>query len=114
MAAFTPWENGDVATHIPGGGPTDGILPQERAGASFVAEGLRDIIAGKKRAQAVSDFRGLFQSLPVFDASMDDYLSYPALAERQIERAAAAIRIIRENPKLMVAHMVPSHIHSTF
>ena len=90
---------------MPGGGPTEHILPEERAKASFHIEGLREIVAGTKRKAAVEEFKPLFDANPEFDSTMDDYLSYPELATKQIERAAAAIRTIRENPKLMVTHM---------
>jgi acyl-CoA oxidase len=97
------WTSEDVATHIPGGGPTAHILPEERERASFLTESLEPVIAGRRPA-AVAEFKPLFEG-EEFDASMDDYLSYAELAEKQIGRAAAAIQVIRDNPKLMVTHM---------
>lgn len=90
---------------MPTGGPTTHILPEERETASFHIQTLKEIISGTKRSQAVDDFKHLFDENPVFDSEMDDFLSYPDLAEKQIVRAAEAIKTVRENPKFMVAHM---------
>jgi acyl-CoA oxidase len=99
------WESDDIATMMPTGGPTSEILPGERETASFHIQTLKEVISGKKRSQAVQDFKHLFDDNPVFDSEMDDFLSYPELAEKQIVRAAEAIKTVRENPKFMVAHM---------
>ena len=83
-------------------GGTGDILPQERANASFAIPPLQDIVAGGRPGR-VSKFQELFSG-GVFDGSLDDYESYPSLFAKQLERAAAAMKIIKENPKLMIAH----------
>jgi hypothetical protein len=90
---------------MPSGGPTSHILPEERETASFHIQGLKEIVSGTKRQQAVQDFKYLFDENPIFESGMDDFLSYPELAEKQIIRAGEAIRTVRENPKFMAAHM---------
>ena len=35
---------------------------------------------------------------------MDDFESYPDLFAKQLKRAATAMKIIKENPSLMIAH----------
>eukprot|EP01046_Picozoa_sp_COSAG06_P048937 COSAG06_NODE_7420_length_2510_cov_3.199088_1_plen_282_part_00 len=90
---------------MPSGGPTSHILPEERETASFHIQGLKEIVSGTKRQQAVQDFKHLFDENPIFESGMDDFLSYPELAEKQIIRAGEAIRTVRENPKFMAAHM---------
>ena len=81
---------------------TNGILPAERAKASFDVDGLKSVVAGN-RPTVRDKFKHLFSG-PEFDATMDDYLSYPDLCEAQLRRAAAAMKVVRDNPSLMVAH----------
>lgn len=81
---------------------TGGVLPAERAKASFDVGKLKDVVAGN-RPSVREKFKHLFDGSE-FDASMDDYLSYPDLCEAQLKRAAAAIKVVRDNPSLMVAH----------
>ena len=77
-------------------------LAAERQKASFDVAALRTLINGK-RPETTTKFKPLFEG-PEFDASMDDFLSYTELFEAQLGRAAKAISIIRDNPKLMMTH----------
>ena len=78
------------------------ILPAEREKASFDAAALEEIIAGKRPAR-IQSFTDLFDGAE-FDASMDDFESYPDLFAKQLGRAAKAMKIIKDNPSLMIAH----------
>ena len=77
-------------------------LAKERLKASFSAPALRDVICGR-RPEVTERFKSLFDG-PEFDSTDDAFLSYAELFKAQLSRAAAAVHIIRANPKLMATH----------
>ena len=77
-------------------------LDSERANASFSVDALRKLVAGR-RPETSAKFKPLFSG-PDFDSSMDHYLSYTELFEAQLRRATKAVALIRDNPKMMLAH----------
>eukprot|EP01079_Euglenida_sp_SAG-EU17-18_P007185 gene7185-1283_t len=84
-------------------GGTAHMLPAERARATFDSATLAEVLHPGGRRALVDKFKPLFSG-PEFDASRDQFLSYPDFVAKQIERAAAAMRVVRANPKLMLAH----------
>lgn len=83
-------------------GGTSHVLPEERRKASFDIEGLKKVVCGS-RPTVRENFKELFAGSE-FDATHDDYLSYSELCEAQLNRTAAAISVVRNNPELMIKH----------
>lgn len=85
---------------------TAGILPRERAGASFDVSELQKIMYGKTRDGnlAADEFKHLFSGPPFNDTDMDTYRSYEDKWRTSMKRTSAALNIVRTTPKLMVAH----------
>lgn len=81
---------------------TTDMLASERAKASFSVAKLQELM-GSKRGERVDVFKPLFSD-PIFDASLDDYRSYKDKFEVKQARASKAMQIMRDNPKLMMAH----------
>ncbi len=86
-------------------GGTGHVLPRERAGASFDVRALRRVVTRGKGAARLREFEPLFDANPLFDRADDHTLSYAASFEKSIDRVAEAFRVVRDNPKFMVAHM---------
>jgi len=81
------------------------MLPQERARASFNVAELEKLIGGTRRAERIESASKHFQDAPFDDGEMDPFRSYQELYEKQIERAAAAVKVARSNPKFLKDHM---------
>lgn len=86
-------------------GGTAHVLPAERAKCSFDIEVMTDLVTGGgKRKERAKGFEHLFDRLPFNDTHLDEFRSYQELAEKKHERAAAAMGVVRDNPKFMLAH----------
>lgn len=92
----------------PHSGGTLGVLPEERAKASFDIQELRRALFGSQAdaPPPVDEFVALFDKSPFNDADLDTLRSYEDLWRVTMKRTSEAVKIIRENPKLMVAHRV--------
>ena len=86
-------------------GGTAGMLPAERARASFPVEDLRALVGGDRKAKAIAKYQPLFAGAPFDDQHLDDYASYAELFKKKIDRVTSAFRLIRENPTFLFAHM---------
>jgi len=95
----------EYPTASPTCGGTGAILPQERARASFSIKELQDQMGGTRRAQLIAQSAQYFQGPPFDDAHLDAFRSYEDLYKAHIERAAAAVKIARSNPKFLKDHM---------
>lgn len=91
----------------PTSGGTSEALPRERAGASFDVSQLEAILYGKVGAVAArtDPWKKQFEQPPFNDDDMDMYLSYEDKWRKTMKRTSAAVDLIRNNPKLMAAHM---------
>jgi len=101
------------STPSPTSGGTADILPRERAKASFDLTSLRQALWGKNadRPPANTEFKNLFAGAPFNDDDMDTFRSYEDLWRVTMKRTTEAIKIIRENPRLMAAHKVQRRVN---
>lgn len=101
------------AERSPYSGGTLSVLPAERAKASFDIQELRRALHGKKADEppAADEFVDLFDKPPFNDADLDTLRSYEDLWRVTIKRTSEAVKLVRENPKLMVAHKVQRKVN---
>eukprot|EP01062_Namystynia_karyoxenos_P070398 TRINITY_DN65780_c0_g1_i1.p1 TRINITY_DN65780_c0_g1~~TRINITY_DN65780_c0_g1_i1.p1 ORF type:complete len:730 (+),score=245.21 TRINITY_DN65780_c0_g1_i1:103-2190(+) len=91
-------------TPSPSCGGTAGMLPAERARASFDPALLRAVVR-QGQEERIKEFRPLFAGPPFDGEGMDDFRSYEDLFRVRTERVAAAHRIVMNSPKFKAAHM---------
>lgn len=97
----------------PTSGGTLGLLAEERAKASFDIQELREALFGQRANEPppVDEFSDLFDKAPFNDHDLDTLRSYEDLWRVTMKRTSEAIKIIRENPKLMIAHRVQRKVN---
>ena len=83
------------------------MLDAERAKCSFDVNVLMDLLGTGKRMEQRENARRLFREHPSFkpDPVMEHYMSYEEQFKAQLEHAASAIEITRDNPLFMAQHM---------
>jgi acyl-CoA oxidase len=87
-------------------GGTSGMLDAERAKCSFNIETLMDMLGVVKRKKQRANARALFKENPAFkEDPHEEYMSYADQYKSQLEHAAAAIQLTRDNPSFMMQHM---------
>jgi hypothetical protein len=87
-------------------GHTSGMLDAERAKCSFNIETLAEMMGVTKRSKQRQNARALFQSYEAFKTKPhEEYMSYVDQYKSQLQHAADAIQLTRENPSFMMQHM---------
>lgn len=90
----------------PSCGGTSHMLPAERARCSFDVAKLSKILGADTRAEAIRNARKLFDAHPGFQKPKDfAYMSYKEAYESTLEDATEAVKLTRDNPDFMSAHM---------
>jgi acyl-CoA oxidase len=87
-------------------GGTGGLLDAERARCSFDVEKLTSMMGQDTRKKQRQNARAIFKAHPAFkEPTHQEYMSYADQYKSQLEHAAEAIQLTRDNPSFMMQHM---------
>ena len=87
-------------------GGTGGLLDAERARCSFDVDKLTSMMGQDTRKKQRQNARAIFKAHPAFkEPTHQEYMSYADQYKSQLEHAAEAIQLTRDNPSFMMQHM---------